>query len=233
VDKYVNRLRERDFAPEQLGALSGLLLEELRKFLLEQRDKLAEALFIEDVASERIQFRLRTDKHNWRMPEAMESDLPEQSPQLPKPNGNLTEKSLFSPVYAADFNGEEKDFACYLDEEKALVWWHRNVAKSGQYHLQGWRKQKVYPDFIFAVKRQGKANKLVCIETKGDQLEGNLDTTYKRKLMELVTQHYQQGETVKAGELELVTDKGVSVVCDMLLMSEWKVRIHESKFGDE
>jgi type III restriction enzyme len=226
VDKYVSRLRERDFAPEQLGALSGLLLEELRKFLLEQRDKLAEALFIEDVASERIQFRLRTDKHNWRMPEAMESDLPEQSPQLPKPNGNLTEKSLFSPVYAADFNGEEKDFACYLDEEKALVWWHRNVAKSGQYHLQGWRKQKVYPDFIFAVKRQGKANKLVCIETKGDQLEGNLDTTYKRKLMELVTQHYQQGETVKAGELELVTDKGVSVVCDMLLMSEWKTALH-------
>jgi len=227
VDKYVSRLRERDFAPEQLGALSGLLLEELRKFLLEQRDKLAEALFIEGVASERIQFRLRTDKHNWRMPEAMESDLPEQSPQLPKPNGNLTEKSLFSPVYAADFNGEEKDFACYLDEEKALVWWHRNVAKSGQYHLQGWRKQKVYPDFIFAVKRQGKANKLVCIETKGDQLEGNLDTTYKRKLMELVAQPYQQGETVKAGELELVTDKGVSVVCDMLLMSEWKTGIHE------
>jgi type III restriction enzyme len=193
---------------------------------LAQRDKLAEDLFISQVASERIQFRLRTDKHNWRMPVAMETDLPQQSPQLPKPNGNLTEKSLFSPVYAADFNNDEKDFACYLDEYKALVWWHRNVAKAGQYHLQGWRKQKVYPDFIFAVQRQGKGHKLVCIETKGDQLEGNLDTTYKRKLMKLVSQHYQQGETVKAGELELVGKNGVSVVCDMLLMSEWQTAVH-------
>ena len=226
VEGYISHLRYRGFASQQMGALSGLLLEELRKFLLEQRDKLAEALFIEDVAANRIQFRLRTDKHNWRMPEAMETDLPLQSPQLPKPNGGLTERSLFSPVYAADYNDDEKEFACYLDEEKALVWWHRNVAKTGQYSLQGWRKQKIYPDFIFAVKRQGTANKLVCIETKGDQLEGNLDTTYKRKLLELVTQHYQQGETVKAGELELVADNGVSVVCDMLLMSEWKTGVH-------
>lgn len=227
VDGYVSHLHERGFTAEQMGAISGLLLEELRKFLLENRDTLAESLFIEDVASERIQFRLRTDKHNWRMPDAMETDLPQQSPQLPKPNGNLTEKSLFSPVYAADFNDPEKEFACYLDEEKALVWWHRNVAKAGQYHLQGWRKQKVYPDFIFAVKRYGKGNKLVCIETKGDQLEGNDDTTYKRKLMELVTNHYRQGDTVKAGELELVANNGVSVVCDMLLMSEWKTGIHD------
>ena len=90
----------------------------------------------------------------------------------------------------------------------------------------GWRKQKVYPDFIFVLKRLDKANKLVCIETKGDQLEGNLDTAYKRKLMELVTRHYQQGDTVKAGELELVADNGISVVCDLLLMSEWKTKLH-------
>jgi type III restriction enzyme len=231
VAAYLSRLQTRGFSPEQLGAMSGLLLEELRKFLLENRERLAEDQFIADVASERIQFRLRTDQHNWRMPAALESALPEQSPQLPKPSGNLTEKSLFSPVYTDEYNSDEREFACYLDEEKALVWWHRNVAKAGQYGLQGWRKHKVYPDFIFAVTRQegdgqGKASKLVCIETKGDQLEGNLDTDYKRKLMELATAHYRQDETVKAGELELVADNGVRVVCDMLLMSEWKTKVH-------
>ena len=226
VGDCLTRLHERGFKPGQLGAISGLLLEELRKFLLENRDKMAEAQFIADVAAERIQFRLRIDKHNWRMPNAMETNLPEQSPQLPKPSGNLTGKSLFSPVYAADYNNDEREFACYLDEHKALVWWHRNVAKAGQFSLQGWRKQKVYPDFIFVLKRLDKANKLVCIETKGDQLEGNLDTAYKRKLMELVTRHYQQGDTVKAGELELVADNGISVVCDLLLMSEWKTKLH-------
>lgn len=85
---------------------------------------------------------------NWRMPEEMETDLPYTSPQLVKPDGNPTQKSLFAPVYDSDYNQDERDFACYLDDDAALKWWHRNVAKAGQYHLQGWRKQKVYPDFI-------------------------------------------------------------------------------------
>jgi hypothetical protein len=28
---------------------------------------------------------------------------------------------------------------------------HRNVAKAGQYSVQEWRKNKVYPDFLFAL----------------------------------------------------------------------------------
>lgn len=226
VGSFISQLQARGFDEDLLGAMSGFLLEELRKFLLEYRDKLAESHFLEDVAAERVQFRLRTDKHNWRVPDDIETDFPANAPQLVKPDGNPTQKSIFAPVYDSEFNLDEREFACYLDEEAALKWWHRNVAKAGQYFLQGWRKQKVYPDFIFALNKQGQTEKMVVIETKGDQLEGNLDTTYKRKLMELMTQHYQQGQTVKAGELELVVDNGVSVVCDMLLMSEWKTALH-------
>ena len=37
---------------------------------------------------------------------------------------------------------------------------------------------------------------------KGDQLEGNLDTNYKRKLLETVSAHYRAEDGIKAGTLE-------------------------------
>jgi hypothetical protein len=64
----------------------------------------------------------------------------------------------------------------YLDGDAALSWWHRNVARS-QYAVQGWRKAKIYPDFIFAVGRKDGSSRITVLETKGDQLD-NLDTAY-------------------------------------------------------
>ena len=141
-------------------------------------------------------------------------------------SGGLVEKSVFSPVYEEDFNTDEAEFACYLDEQAALDWWHRNVAKTGNYALQGWRKNRVYPDFVFAHQKSGKKQRIVVWETKGDQLEGNLDTVYKRKLLDAMSKNPSRLEdVVRAGELELVGKDGASVTCEMVLMSEWKGQI--------
>jgi len=111
-----------------------------------------------------------------------------------------------------------------------LEWWHRNVARAGHYHVQGWRKHKVYPDFIFALTQADGRQKLVVIETKGNQFEGNLDTTYKEKLLNLVTDNYRLENTVKAGELELVSNDDVTVECDLVLIDQWKTRIPNQYF---
>lgn len=63
--------------------------------------------------------------------------------------GGALEKSLFSPIYEAELNNDERDVAIYLDGEKALAWWHRNVART-QFGIQGWKKAKIYPDFYSA-----------------------------------------------------------------------------------
>lgn len=215
-------LKDRGFDESKIGLLSSFIIEELRKYLILERDKLAESIFINKVASESIQFRLRTDSHNWVMPEHIWTDLPENAEKLTRNSGDVVEKSLFAPEYRKELNNDEQDFACYLDEHKALVWWHRNVAKSGQYFVQGWRKNKVYPDFIFAANDK----RIVVIETKGDQLEGNLDTTYKKKLLQTINDNFQMENVKKAGELELELDNGTTVSCDLLLMSEWKTKIH-------
>src|SRR5262249_18540191 len=163
--------------------------EELRKWMQEQRDILAEKLFVADVTAERIQFRLRADRELWKMPMEIDTAHAETAMQLPRNTGGPVERSLFSPIYHDDFDSEEREFACYLDEKTALRWWHRNVAKSG-YGIQGWKKNRVYPDFIFGRERTSESDRIFVWEMKGLQLEGNLDTEYKRRLLQTVSAHY-------------------------------------------
>jgi len=99
---------------------------------------------------------------------------PEGAEQLPGSDGRPLQRSLFSPIYKGDLNQQEREVAVYLDAEKSLRWWHRNVARS-QYALQGWRKERIYPDFIFGVLPGGAYNagdRLVVLEMKGEHLEG-------------------------------------------------------------
>lgn len=231
VGRLLTGLTKKGFDDNRIGALSGYILEELRKHLLEERDRLAESRFFVLVGDSKIQFQLKTDRKNWSAPITLETALPFDAPQLIRStDGSTVEKSLFSPVYQADYNTEEKEFACYVDQQAALTWWHRNVAQAGHYFLQGWKKQKVYPDFLLAMSASDSRPRLMVLETKGDHLEGNKDTEYKKKLMQTLTTMFQADVGTKAGELHLV-GSDVEVVCDLVLMSEWKNRIHEIGFG--
>jgi len=215
-------LRARGFDDDRLGQLASLIVEELRKGLETARNARAEALFKAEVAAGRIQFRLRLDGRNWRMPFSIETTEPENGRQLLNRAGGPLEKSLFAPIYENDLNSDERDVAVYLDGEKTLAWWHRNVART-QYGVQGWRKAKIYPDFIFAVQRVGEAKRITVLETKGDQLD-NLDTAYKREVLSFLSGHFRWDEATPVGELELV-NSGETVEGTLILMSEWKAKL--------
>jgi type III restriction enzyme len=224
IETLMKALMKRGFDEAKLGNASIYILEELRKWIQGQRDLLAEEQFVADVTAERIQFRLRADRELWRMPMEIETGHLEGARQLQRTSGGPIERSLFSPVFEDDFDNPEQEFACYLDERNALRWWHRNVAKTG-YGIQGWKKHRVYPDFIFARERTGKSERILVWEMKGAQLEGNLDTEYKRKLLETVTANYRAEDGFKAGTLQLVGQTGEEVECDLVLMEEWKTKV--------
>lgn len=215
-------LQARGFDDAKLGLLASLIVEELRKGLDAARNARAEALFKAEVAAGRIQFRLRLDGRNWRMPSSIETTEPENARQLLNRAGGPLEKSLFAPVYENELNSDERDVAVYLDGEKTLAWWHRNVART-QYGIQGWKKAKIYPDFIFAVQRDGEANRITVLETKGDQLD-NLDTAYKREALSFLSDHFKWDDATPVGELELVNN-GETVEGTLILMSEWKAKL--------
>lgn len=222
VGDLLQGLRTNGFDDAKLGALSGLIVTQLRKHLDQCRDGMAENYFRSEVAAGRIQFRLRTDKHNWKMPEQTITYEPEGAPQLTGRNGAALERSLFSPIYQGDFSSQdERDVAVYLDEQQALHWWHRNVARQS-YALQGWRRDRVYPDLIFAVQRNDNGDRVVALEMKGEHLAGNDKTDYVQKLLQLLSASYA---FERIGGLELVADDGTQVVADLVLMDDWKARI--------
>lgn len=223
VGNLLDALRVRSFDDFKIGKLANLIIAELRKGLDSERTARAEALFKTEVATGRIQFRLRLDSRNWRMPFSVETLEPENARQLLSQTGGPLEKSLFAPVYENDLNGEEREVAVYLDGEQALSWWHRNVART-QYGIQGWKRAKIYPDFIFAVQGEGKAERITVLETKGDQLN-NLDTAYKRDVLTFLSDNFVWDDHIPAGELELVHKNGETVQCALVLMSEWKSKL--------
>lgn len=206
---------------EALGQRQPHIIEELRKTLIGIRDKLAEELFTSDVVAGNVQFRLRTDGKNWRMPDTMPTDRAANSQELRRDDGQIVKQSLFDPAYRDEFNDYEQQVACYLDSEAAVRWWHRNVAKR-QYGMQGWRKPKIYPDFIFALSAAGGVEHLMIVETKGDHLAGNSDTEYKKKLLELCSGSFSWENVTCVGELELVYNPQTTVSCAMVYQKDWQ-----------
>ncbi|MFT4090766.1 MAG: DEAD/DEAH box helicase family protein [Asticcacaulis sp.] len=224
VGSLITRLMQRGFDEVKIGALSSLIIEELRKGLEKARDAQAEVRFKALVSQGRIQFRLRMDGNNWRMPFHMETYEPETARQLLGRTGGPLERSLFAPVYENELNSQEAGVALHLDSEQTLIWWHRNVART-QYGLQGWRRGKIYPDFVFAVKRDQGANRITLLETKGDHLD-NSDTEYKRKVMSVMSDSFAWEGAMGAGKLELVSE-GETVECTLILMQDIQAKLPE------
>jgi len=71
--------------------------------------------------------------------------------------------------------------------------------------LRGWRRGRVYPDFVFAVVKDGDGQRLVALESKGDQLD-NRDTAYKADLLAKLSDAYAKHASAKSGELELESE---------------------------
>lgn len=217
VGGVIKALRDRGFDDAKIGRLSGLIIDTLRKSLDAGRSARAEMLFRADVKAGRIQFRLRLDGRNWKMPHEAVTMEPVDARVLARSDGTPVEASLFSPFYEADLNAEERGVAVMLDEAKTIEWWHRNVAKS-QYGLQGWKRGRIYPDFIFAIKRDAKDRRIVALETKGAHLQ-NPDRDYKRDVLELLSDNFRWETAFPAGQLQLQHTDDV-VECALILMSE-------------
>lgn len=217
VGQLIAALEARGFDATALGSASGVIIDTLRQVLIMSRDKRAETLFRNEVKAGRIQFRLRLDGNNWQMPDHIATTEAPNSPHLTGADGGPLARSLFAPVLRNELNGEEQNVAVHLDGEAAVKWWHRNVAKTN-YGLQGWKRGRIYPDFIFATGGNAGAGRIVVMETKGDHLQ-NPDTDYKRNVLNFLTESFAWDQAVPAGQLQIATT-GETVECALVLMQD-------------
>ena len=197
--------------------LQNMLLESLKTQVIEK----AEGVFKAKLNSKTIRFDIHAPMGVFEMRGEYKA-LRDDGRLLEKKRGEPVQRSLFEPIYEEDFGtNTERQFARYLDDAKAIEWWHRVAAKGrGEYYLRGWQEHRIYPDFI-AVFSNKDERELRIYETKGRHLE-NPDTTYKEKVLGLL------GKTLNAGNLKVVGGvlKGdFKIVFDDEIDKEHKTRL--------
>ncbi len=165
------------------------VVEEMRKHLQKEKDRLAEEVFRNLVKKDTLRFMVITNQLGFSF---KKSKMIQTSRILTKKNGQPLERSLFDLVPEEDFNELEKPVAWYLEDQDRLLFWYRNAAKK-DYSIQGWRKNKIYADFIFTdIEKAPKYfNRVFIVETKGIHLK-NEDTEYKKKVFDLCNQTAQE-----------------------------------------
>ena len=201
VETVLTGLAGRGLDNRSIGGMSAFIIDELRKVLSRYRDEQAAVLFSAGLDSGQIEFRVRGDAGDWIAPEHIWTIAEETARQLNGKTGQALERSLFIPVYAQDLNSEEQNVAVYLDAEAVIRWWHRNGTDRQSYAVRGWRRGNVYPDFVFAALRDEDRTRIVAVETKGEQLSGNLDTVYKTALLDRLSAAYGTQGQAKGADL--------------------------------
>lgn len=200
--------------------------EDIKNKVRKQIDKLAEEAFLRKIITDQIRFRLDSDLTlNYQIGKAIEVNIPSDPSPLTDDVGDLMEHNLFEKVFKGEFNNLESDFAIYIDKKKAFQWWHRVAAKQ-DYFLQGWRRDRVYPDFVACLERDGTEQKrLVVFETKGLHLAGNTDTSYKEKLFKTLEAAYNNSTNHGEFTAQLPNEKTMSF--RLLFEDNWKASVDD------
>jgi len=98
-------------------------------------------------------------------------------------DGQPMQCSLFDFVERESQNEYERAVALVLDKNADVLWWYRNLVGRENFTIQGYHRHRIFPDFVVQQTHEGKSHRRVLvIESKGKHLEGNPDTTYKRKV---------------------------------------------------
>lgn len=204
----LQRLREAGQSNDHTYDRRAYLAFGLREHVVSEVERQAERVFGEKLLSGDIRFDL-TAGDNFRMVHEYSIPVAADEPTLEREyGGGPMQLSLFEPIFKRHFDTDlERKFAFYLDEQKALQWWHRiAVRKQHEYYLRGWRNGRIYPDFI-AMGSETFGNQLLVFETKGGHLQDNPDTAYKQRVFKTLEKAFNDGfdagkVTVKHGPAE-------------------------------
>ena len=224
LDEALTTLRKKDSETNIINARLTLV-DDIKRDVQEQLEAVAEKIFREKVKSGDIVFKLLAaplDQLNFEFVEQFKTHVAFGDAGAPLLNlgGTPLDRALYDCVFKRDVNGFEADVALYMDGNDAVKWWWR-IAARREWGLQGWMKDRVYPDFLVHLDADGEIARLLVLETKGKHLEGSADTEFKSKFFNLLEEAYTQGR--EAGEVELFADApGVMRFRILLQEMAWK-----------
>ncbi len=210
---------ERVIANAQLD-LVRQIIEDAKKWLFGDKESniligKAEQLFIKKLETGQIMLKLVASpwdqRINWDMGETRTVE------QAPNDSHAPYDKNLFRPPLNSQYNGLERDVAGYINDSEAVKWWHRLGTKGTEYYVQGWKKEKIYPDFLI-LKQNGQ---YYFVETKGNHLD-NPDSAYKAKVLEYLS---TLASKPAVGEFCLRADHQKDISFDLIYADKWQQRL--------
>ena len=220
AERFIQKHRNKKQDDKKLLNNRIHLSEVLRSRVKKDIDTRAESVFRAKVGRNEIRFHLETDEQlNHKIEKSLEVFVSDEDRTLQGKHGKPIQQSLFETVYETNLNKLEKNFALYLEQSNAIYWWHRIAAKQ-EYSLQGWRRNRVYPDFVACKKDDGK---LLILETKGTHLQGNADTNYKKNLLETLEKTYKTA--LDRGTMKV--KESPPAIFSMLFENTWKEQLSE------
>lgn len=199
------------------------LIEELRKQLEAEKDRLAENVFCSMLTNDELRFLIIGKNFDWSFPKTIA--VKPAAKTLTRKDGSQLELSLFEFVPEEELNDTEKAVAWYLENQHRLFFWYRNRSRH-DYSIQGWREHRIYPDFIFTATgkpKQPDYERVYVIETKGLHLKDNAKTNYVRKVFDICTQQAKARNWTELG-LEM---KDKVLRFEVLAEDEWEAKLNE------
>jgi len=182
VEAVYNRLLELELTlRNQLGLVKFVVRDHVARFIDQQIDKQCEKAFAKLFKAGRLHFYLECAECRFEIPDCVEV---KKTKHFVRDDNSPIKNSLFDYVDDAGFDTElERAVALYLDEHPEVLWWYRNLIGAEHFAIQGYRRDRIRPDFVAQSKPNGRTmNQVVVVESKGEHLMGNADTTYKKRM---------------------------------------------------
>jgi type III restriction enzyme len=181
VERVVQRLYKVNVDMNgKLSLVKFILREKIAGFIGRETDRITHETFDELFKEKKLCFYLECLEARFEIPPRVE--VRAKLKRLIRDDNEQIQQSLFDFV-PDDFNEYEKAVALYLDSSPQVLWWYRNLVGPDQFSIQGYRRPRIYPDFVV---QQGKNKKpiasVLVVESKGKHLKGSEDTKYKRSV---------------------------------------------------
>lgn len=187
VDASIIHLTEK-FGAEKLAEHFSYITSLITNDLKAERQRQEEAVFKSHLDNETIELAISDD-------DAIGYNIPAMDHITTTNTPNTYTKNLYTDVEVSSMNGLEKSVATILENQTKLMWWFRNRVGKNGYAIQGWREHKIRPDFVAAKKKEDDSIEIIYIlESKGEHLIGNPDTTYKKHILDTMTEVRKLGK---------------------------------------
>ena len=241
LDVVPNPWRGRDLARRAFDALLArypadrvaanhvFVLEELRRRVEMERDRLSREVFRSLLESGTMRFLVVTEDLDFnRIPAKIE--VP-KAKRANREDGAPYQRNLFDVTTEDEFNEFENKVATYLDQQARLFFWYRNRARK-DYYVQGWKPGRIYADFILTLKDEGHEaddgfDQVFVVETKGVHLKESEDTDYKRSVFDICSEHARKADWAEFAPAMRSKVMRFEVVDE----DEWRDRLNGMLFG--